>query len=54
MEMLYSTVWRFISHFLFVIGEKNGKGGLKSVCAVFADILFRPSGFGPNDMTLWK
>ena len=53
MDQLHSDTWRLILIFFSFLGSTN-KLPVKTAAQSFADILFKPSEFESNDMSMWR
>jgi hypothetical protein len=53
MDQLHSDTWRLILIFFSFLGQTN-KLPVKTAAQTFADILFKPSEFESNDMSMWR
>ena len=53
MDQLHSDTWRLILIFFSFLGQTN-KLAVKTAAQTFADILFKPSEFESNDMSMWR
>jgi RhoGAP domain len=53
MDQLHQDTWRFTLIFFSTLSLQN-KANAKAIAQTFADIIFKPSEIGANDMIMWR